>query len=155
MSNQQKKIRNIHTRPVGEQFLEGYLITVGVRTLERKGPRGEFRETDSTGGGRFAFAVLGEWMADNIRGEIPEDAVILIGENFGKHYYQSKDHSSVPYDVLEKLQEKGYQLYTNIDGGWDNWGGRPEFDDSVSYLDVTDAEPVDMQAIIDERTDDS
>jgi len=101
--------------------------------------------------GSYGFKKIHDGMADHVRGEIPETSgkpVMYIGNNFGKYYWTS--HSdTVPVDVLEWLTENGYTLVKNVDGGWDNWGGRPEF--SENYVDFGDAEIVDMDSEIASR----
>jgi hypothetical protein len=123
-----------------------------------------FRERDAIGpkhlgtdsGGQYAFVKLGdERITDHREGELPETEgapVAYIGDNLGKYYYRSKDHESVPVDVLEWLQERGYSLVTGVDGGWKHWDGRPEW--SENYIDFSEVEAVDMDSIIAERRDD-
>jgi len=107
-------------------------------------------------GGRFALVLLREGLADVVRGEVPDTGertpVIHVGSTLGKHYYSSHDDRTIPYDVLDAVRQKGYQLVEDVDGGWDSWEGRPEF--STAYLDCRDATVVDMDARIAERLED-
>jgi len=73
---------------------------------------------------------------------------MVIGDNFGKNYYNS-DSRTVPVDLLEKMSDNDMTLVRNVDGGWANWDGRPEWSDR--YVDFTDSEVVDMDAEIESR----
>lgn len=58
----------------------------------------------------------------------------------GSGYYyppNGNDVNRVPDKVLEYLSDNGYVVYKNVDSGWSQWNGRPEF--SESYVDLSDA----------------
>ena len=128
----------------------GPLVNVIGLDFENRSPNYVPRKTL----GSYAFRRCEDAMADEIRGEIqmPDgQPVIYIGDNFGKHYYRSKDFETVPVDVLEWLNANDFVLVRNVDGGWVKWEGRPEFSDS--YVDFSEAEVVDMDAEIAQRRD--
>ncbi|QCS43884.1 hypothetical protein [Natrinema versiforme] len=78
--------------------------------------------------------------ADSVRGEPEEDGVVYVSN--GKKYYPNDDNlSEVPDNVIEQITQD-YTLYTDVDAGWSSWAGRPEFDESQTYVDVSDAQIV-------------
>lgn len=103
--------------------------------------------------GQYAFAFLDrDGVADDVRGDLPDAdgrVAAYIGNSFGKHYYTSKSRDGLPVDVYEALADGGVTLLDGVDGGWSDWDGRPEW--SETYLDVTDAEVVDIAGVIGER----
>jgi len=94
--------------------------------------------------GSYAFADLHhDRIADYVKGDLEEledNAVIYIGGNFGKNFFRSHSTDDIPDIVLDTLEEKGLVLYENVDGGWQNWDGRPEWSDT--YIDVSEATKV-------------
>jgi hypothetical protein len=135
----------------------GYYAAVHLDKLELVGPDGQYKDHKGrTKIGGYAFvAVDREAIADRIRGEMPEadgKPVVYVGDSLAKHYWKSKDHTDIPVDVFEALEEKELQLIANVDGGWANWDGRPEWGET--YIDFEDAEVVNQAAIIDERRED-
>jgi len=134
---------------------EGPLVNVEVHYFDeheygRKQPKGSEKV------GQYAFARLDrDNVADVVRGNLPDadgPVYAYIGRHFGVNCYRSKDREGIPVDVYEELTAHGATLLDGVDGGWSNWDGRPEW--SETYIDVTDAETVDMTEIIDERRDD-
>ena len=92
---------------------------------------------------------------DVVRGEVPEDdgtPIMFIGNNLAKHYWTSHDVEGCDVDILEWVDDSQYTLYEEVDGGWDHWGGRPEFSDN--YVDFSEAEETDPTPIIEERRED-
>jgi len=105
--------------------------------------------------GQYAFVRLDrDNVADEVRGDVPDaDGPVLtyIGSSFGKWFYRSRDREGIPVDVYEELVDHGATLLDDVDGGWSNWDGRPEW--SETYVDVSEAETVDMAEVIEERRD--
>lgn len=102
----------------------------------------------------FALIEIVDDMADEIRGQLPDvdgTPVMMIGDNFGKNYYNSDISRTVPVDLLEAMRDRDMVLVRNVDGGWASWGGRPEWSDT--YVDFSDAEVVDMHTEIEQRRD--
>lgn len=64
------------------------------------------------------------------------NAYVYVGERGSKHYLTSHDLSEVPRPYLDDIVER-VTLLDNVDGGWENWDGRPEF--SETYIDLSDA----------------
>jgi hypothetical protein len=97
--------------------------------------------TDEYGRGQeTAFRPADEQYADRIRGEIPDGpAPVVYVATTGKHYYESKPHDELPDAVLEALTDAGHTLVGPVSAGWDSWGGRPEFADSLTYADFSTA----------------
>jgi len=106
--------------------------------------------------GPWAFVHVNSGTAvDVVRGDVPDaDGPVLayVGDHFDRHYYTSKPRDGMPVDVYEALVERDVLLLEDVDGGWSNWDGRPEW--SETYIDLRDAEPVDMTGIIEQRRDD-
>jgi hypothetical protein len=76
-----------------------------------------------------------------------------IGHSFGVHYYDGKQRDEIPTAVYEELADHDATLLDDVDGGWQTWEGRPEW--SETYIDVTDADPVDPVEIIDDRREEA
>lgn len=87
------------------------------------------------GGYRYAFQKISS--ADIVRGDVTKDAVVYVGES-RKYYPRDDGLDDVPRNVIRKVAED-YTLLTDVDAGWKNWAGRPEFDESKTYADVSDA----------------
>jgi hypothetical protein len=114
----------------------GPLVTVIGLDFENRTPTYVPRKTL----GKYALLKLKPEIADIQRGEIPDvdgTPVTCIGTNFAKYYYRSHDNRTVPTDVRDWMDENNLVLIKNVDGGWQSWGGRPEF--STSYIDYRDA----------------
>lgn len=75
-----------------------------------------------------------------IGGKEYDNVVVYCGKSHGKHYYESKDLEEVPEYILDRLAEENVTLVKDVDAGWDNWGGRPEF--SEAFHDFTEAKIV-------------
>lgn len=124
-----------------------FVAKVMLQPLNERG--NAFKQPEQVG--QYAFAHCSRVSVDHVHGELPDipKPIIYIGSSFGKNYYTSHDHESVPVDVFEHLHENGYTLLTNVDGGWENWEGRNEF--SENYIDYCDAEIVNLEDIIQEH----
>lgn len=149
--------RRVDLNGHGLDTVWGYVAEVSL-THWRSGPHGK-QPTGSEKVGQYAFARLdhAEGYADDVRGDrsglaVDGTPVIYIGDSFGKHYFRAHGHESVPVDVFEALRDQGKTLVAGVDGGWANWDGRPEW--STTYLDYSDAEVVDFDALIRERRED-
>jgi hypothetical protein len=133
---------------------KGLIVEVTLHYLEEKRGQKVLKGREKVG--QYAFVRLDrDNLADNVLGEVPDtDGPVMayIGSGFGKHYYTSHSRDGLPVDVYEQLSERGATLLENVDGGWHRWGGRPEF--SEDYIDFSEAEAVDMAAIIEERRND-
>lgn len=154
MSNNTIQKRSVELEPADTG---GYYAAVQLDKFELVGPDGQHKDHKGRKkiGGYAFVAVDREGIADCIRGEIPDTdgkPVVYVGVSLAKHYWTSKDHTGIPVDVIEALEENGLQLIANVDGGWANWDGRPEW--SETYIDFEDAGVVDQPSIIDERRED-
>jgi len=81
---------------------------------------------------------------DRIRGGTKEDiegAVTYGGDSLSKYYIRSHDMDGIPNVVLQAVDEHA-TILDDVDGGWANWDGRPEWSDS--YVDISDATIVDV-----------
>lgn len=128
-----------------ERWRDGYVATVVLIDVYDDPEFGE-RPSEPRHVQKFALlpaATIAEYV-DVVRGEVPESdegrVMVHIGSDFGKHYYTSHDGRTIPEDVGEALSEKGFVLATNVDGGWVQWNGRPEFSDN--YVDFSEARVV-------------
>lgn len=94
----------------------------------------------------LVFDKLTRWNEQGKRGGVDPDETDLIYRDSDKGLYYAPDHSDldkVPERVIEALSDAGYTVYADgIDSGWLNWGGRPDFDESETYVDLSDAVPV-------------
>jgi len=151
------KSHDLTTREVriASHMGKGLVVTVDLHHFEET----DYGRTMPKGGekvGQYAFVRLDRSdVADDVRGDVPASdgpVVAYIGGSFGKHYYRSKSRDSIPVDVYEALAKNDALLLEGVDGGWSNWDGRPEW--SETYVDVSDAERVDMAEIIEERRED-
>lgn len=132
---------------------EGWIATP-VLWAENEDPNGVPQLYRQDTAGQYAILRLDHReVADQVRGSLPDvDGAVVMhtGDNFGKHYYRSHDETTLPVDVLEALADEGVEvLLRNVDGGWQNWDGRPEW--STTYVDYSDAEVVRIEDEIDER----
>lgn len=65
-----------------------------------------------------------------------EDAYVYVGEDNPKHYITSHPLSEVPAPYLDYVLDE-VTLLDKVNGGWEDWNGRPEF--SETYIDLSDA----------------
>jgi len=109
--------------------------------------------------GTYGFAVVSNDAADTVLGvpDVEETPIIYVGDNVGKHYWDSKPMSGtrsldpVPVDLIRHLHNNGYQLLEDVEGGWENWEGRPEWSDT--YLDAEGWTAVSLSDVVDTRSD--
>jgi hypothetical protein len=88
----------------------------------------------------YAFhAVTGDRIRGGTKVDI-EGTVTYVGDSLNKHYVRSHDFDEVPQEVIDKVTERGLTVLKDVEGDWASWNGRPEF--SNSYVDISDAEPV-------------
>lgn len=88
----------------------------------------------------YAFAYL---RGDHIRGGGKADiegTVTYVGDSLGKNYVNSKSLDDVPDAVVKAAAEQGTVVLENVDGGWADWNGRPEFSDT--YVDIRNSRVV-------------
>lgn len=88
---------------------------------------------------RWYFHQFGQKTID---GQEYGNVLVYCGRrNHPTNYWESKSTDSVPEEVLEKVAEnEGVVVAENVDAGWDDWNGRPEF--SENYHDFSQAEIV-------------
>lgn len=134
---------------------DGLMIEVQLQRLT-KNRHGLTERVGRQKVGPWAFAHVNSGTAvDVVRGDVPDaDGPVLayVGDHFNCHYYTSKSRDGIPVDVYEALVDRDALLLEDVDGGWRNWNGRPEW--SETYIDLRDAEPVDMAGIITDRRED-
>jgi len=146
--------RRVEFQPLGSETVRGFIAEVVLTHWDheygQKRPQGE--ET----AGKYAFGRVFESAADEVRGmdslDMDGQTYAYCGSIVGQRFWSSEDHESVPVDVFEEIQDRGFLLVEGVSGGWADWDGRPEW--SESYIDVSGAEPVDVEGIISERRDD-
>jgi hypothetical protein len=122
-----------------------------LRVVEMRGgtedPYGGIEYDERVTVGQYCFDTRAdEDRADRIRGEVPETdrkTAVYIGDNTAKYYIDGHDIDGVPGEVWGRLVENGFVILDNVEGGWAQWDGRPEF--SESYIDYSDAEVVEPE----------
>ncbi|MFC4357768.1 hypothetical protein ACFO0N_07380 [Halobium salinum] len=127
----------------GELYAKLYQLVDTEQDSEKYPVNWTPAKRESVGQGSYAFKVVDEGAADDLQGDIPNTdgtPVVYVGDNLGKHYWDGDGAHDLPELLVAELEDMGYSVLANVDGGWADWGGRPEFSDS--YLDVTDAEVV-------------
>jgi hypothetical protein len=138
---------------VSQTVTDGYYAEVEMTTLRDRGEINEPVGTEVIGG--YAFVALDDGSADVLRGEIPDvdgTPVVYTGSSLPSNYPEPGALDTVPVDVLEALDERDLIPLDGVEAGWQSWEGRPEW--STTYVDVSDATPADLEAMIDERRDD-
>lgn len=153
---EQKDLRNRRVEQRIEETPHEFMlyVTMDEFSKEKTNHRSEPVFVGKESVGRYAFVTLQgveEWV-DYVKGGMPESdevPIMYVGDNLGKHYWQSHNIKDCDVDVLEWLENSKYTVYENVDGGWQRWNGRPEFSDK--YVNFTDVQEVNLQSIIEER----
>lgn len=68
---------------------------------------------------------------DKIKGDVEDNAVVYTGkDSLAVHYSDGQLINNIPSQVIEALEDNGYEVIEGEEAGWINWNGRPEFSET-------------------------